>query len=58
MLQVIWSRIDGAPESLLHSQVEINGDWNTWMASKPAKVLSSELEWEAAEFPCYLHCAE
>ncbi|MFT7500821.1 MAG: hypothetical protein ACI85Z_001474 [Rheinheimera aquimaris] len=42
MLQVIWSRVDGAPESLLHSQVEINDDWNTWRASEPAKVLSPE----------------
>ena len=50
-LHVFWTRVGDAPESILHSTVDLDGDWGRWRASKPAEVLRPERPWEGADLP-------
>ena len=47
-LHVLWTRVGDAPESILHSTIDLSGDWMSWTESEPALVLSPELRWEGA----------
>ena len=40
-----------APEHLLHSTVELDGDWGTWSLSEPTSLLWPEEPWEGADLP-------
>lgn len=51
VLHVLWTRVGDAPESILHSTVELTADWNDWVASEPVVVLRPEHEWEGADAP-------
>lgn len=48
ILDVFWSRVGDAPESILHSQIDLTGDWMQWHESEPVLVLSPEHPWEGA----------
>ena len=48
---MLWTRLGDAPESLLHSTIELTDDWNTWAASDPEVVLRPERPWEGADAP-------
>jgi len=50
-LYVFWTRVGDAPETLLLSTIDINGDWNTWKESDPVEVLRPERDWEGADAP-------
>jgi len=50
-LHVFWTRVGDAPESILHSTVDLDGDWGRWRASEPAEVLRPERPWEGADLP-------
>lgn len=51
VLDVFWTRVGDAPESILHSTVELTPDWNEWSASDPTVVLRPEHDWEGADAP-------
>ena len=48
-LHVFWTRAGDAPESILHSTVELDDDWSTLSESSP--VLRPELDWEGVDAP-------
>lgn len=48
-LQVIWTRVGDAPEALLHSSIDMRGDWRTWTAEHHGVILQPERAWEGAE---------
>jgi hypothetical protein len=50
-LHVFWTRVGDAPESILHSTVEIAADWMTWSESPETVVLRPEHDWEGADAP-------
>ena len=39
------------PERILHSTVDLRGDWIGWKPSDPVTLLEPELPWEGAELP-------
>ncbi|MBC8363848.1 MAG: hypothetical protein H8E59_02470 [Actinobacteria bacterium] len=51
VLHVFWTRVGDAPEAILHSTVELAGDWATWRASGSVDVLRPERAWEGADLP-------
>lgn len=51
VLHVFWSRVGDAPESILHSTIDLSGDWMSWKASRASRVLLPELGWEGADEP-------
>lgn len=50
-LHVWWSRAGDAPESILHSTIDLRGDWMHWSPSPEQVVLAPELDWEGAAEP-------
>jgi len=50
-LHVLWSRVGDSPESILHSTIDLSGDWMSWDESEPTVVLTPELSWEGAGKP-------
>lgn len=50
-LHVFWTRVGDAPESILHSTIDIRGDWQQWRESEPTVVLRPERAWEGANSP-------
>lgn len=48
VLQVLWTRVGDAPESILHSTIDLSGDWMSWRESEPSLLLAPELSWEGA----------
>lgn len=50
-LHVFWTRVGDAPEAILHSTVDLDGDWGRWRASEPVEVLRPERAWEGADLP-------
>jgi hypothetical protein len=44
-LDVSWTRVGDAPESVLHSTIELAGDWSEWQASEVEVVLAPEYDW-------------
>jgi len=49
ILHVFWSRVGDTPESILHSTIDISGDWHTWKESEANRVLAPERDWEGAD---------
>jgi hypothetical protein len=53
-LQVFWSRVGDAPESILWSSVDLSADdWNDWAATAPVVILQPELPWEGSDLDLY-----
>lgn len=50
-LHVFWTQVGDAPESILHSTIDISGDWGNWQESKSTLVLKPETDWEGADAP-------
>jgi hypothetical protein len=50
-LHVFWTQVGDAPERILHSTIDISGDWSTWKESEPVEVLRPEHDWEGADAP-------
>lgn len=51
VLHVFWTRVGDAPESILHSTIELTDDWHDWTAGEPNVVLAPEHDWEGADAP-------
>jgi hypothetical protein len=52
ILHVFWTQVGDAPESILHSTIDLSGDWMTWRESPAEIVLRPERSWEGADAPC------
>lgn len=50
-LHMLYTRMGDRPESILHSTVDLTGDWLGWSASEPRVLMAPELPWEGAELP-------
>lgn len=50
-LHVFWTQVGDTPESILHSTIDISGDWSTWKESDANLVLAPERDWEGADAP-------
>ena len=50
-LDVYYTRIGDAPESILRSRIDLKRDWTEWKASEPTLVLRPEREWEGRDLP-------
>jgi hypothetical protein len=50
-LLVFWTRVGDAPEHVLLSTVDLDGDWKSWRAGDPIDVLWPEQDWEGADRP-------
>ena len=53
-LHVFWTRVGDAPEHILHSTIDIGGDWTasdmaTWQPAGPVSLLRPEEPWEGAD---------
>ncbi len=49
VLHVFWTRVGDTPEHILHSTIDLEGDWSTWIPSDPESVLAPEEAWEGAD---------
>lgn len=49
VLHVFWTRVGDAPEHVLHSTIDLAGDWSTWTPKGPQSVLWPEEAWEGAD---------
>lgn len=50
-LHVFWTRVGDAPEQILHSSIDLSGDWQGWRATPPVPLLRPEEPWEGAGLP-------
>jgi len=50
-LQVYYSRYGDRPERIVHSTIDLSGDFHKWTALKADEVLEPELKWEGADLP-------
>lgn len=50
-LDVFWTRVGEAPERILLSSIDLNGDWMGWRDGPATELLRPELEWEGAMAP-------
>jgi hypothetical protein len=50
-LDVFWTQVGQAPESILYSTIDLSGDWMAWRQSDPVEVLRPEHDWEGADAP-------
>ena len=50
-LHVFFTAIEDAPERIMHSMIELAGDWTTWRASPPVEVLKPQTDYECAQLP-------
>ncbi len=50
-LHVFWTQVGDAPESILHSTIDLSGNWMGWRESPPETVLRPERPWEGADAP-------
>ena len=51
VLEVLWTQVGDAPESILWSRVDLTGDWSTWQEGPAQVVLQPDGEWEGATAP-------
>ncbi len=51
VLQVFWTQVGLAPESILLSTIDLAGDWKSWRDSEPVETLRPEFDWEGADAP-------
>ncbi len=50
-LHVFWTQVGDAPESILHSTIDLTPDWLAWKESPAQTVLRPEHPWEGADAP-------
>ena len=50
-LHVFWTQVGDAPESILHSTINLSADWMSWKESPAQVVLRPEFAWEGADAP-------
>ena len=50
-LHVFWTQVGDVPERILHSTVELDGDWMDWRESDATEVMRPERPWEGADAP-------
>ena len=50
-LFVFWTQVGDAPESVLVSQIDLSGDWQSWRDGPATRILSPEHAWEGAGAP-------
>jgi len=50
-LHVFWTQVGDAPESILHSTIDLTPDWTAWQESPAQTVLRPEHPWEGADAP-------
>ena len=48
-LFVFWTQVGHAPERILLSTIDLDGDWQDWRASEPVEVLRPQRPWEGAD---------
>ena len=48
-LYVFWTQAGHAPERVLASTIDMEGDWLTWQESEPTEILRSERRWEGSD---------
>ncbi|MFQ5565424.1 MAG: hypothetical protein ACE5EU_03580 [Paracoccaceae bacterium] len=51
LLHLFYTRMGDRPERILHSTVDLRGDWLGWQAAAPATLLEPELPWEGVDLP-------
>ncbi len=51
VLQVFWTQVGLAPESVMLSTIDLSGDWNKWRETEPVEILRPEFDWEGADAP-------
>jgi hypothetical protein len=51
LLHIVFSVIGDAPESILHTTVQMTGDWDTWRIGPVSKVLVPETKYECPDLP-------
>lgn len=50
-LNVFWTQVGHAPESVLLSTIDLSKDWSEWRDSEPVEILRPEFPWEGADAP-------
>jgi hypothetical protein len=50
-MNVFFSGIGDAPEHIMMSTIDLQGDWNTWKASAPIDILTPETSYECPGLP-------
>ena len=50
-LQVFWTEVGNAPETILLSSIDLSSDWTGWQETAPIEILRPELDWEGADAP-------
>ena len=50
-LHVFWTQVGDVPERILHSTVELGGDWMGWQESDADEVMRPERPWEGGDAP-------
>ncbi|MEL0105780.1 MAG: hypothetical protein VW802_02410 [Rhodospirillaceae bacterium] len=50
-LQVFWTQVGLAPETIMLSTIDLSGDWMSWKETAPVEVLRPEHDWEGADAP-------
>ena len=50
-LHVWWTRVGDAPESILHSTIDLTGDWMSWSNSEAVAALAPERAYEGSDLP-------
>lgn len=50
-LHVFWTQVGHAPESILHSTIDVSLPWAEWKETEGVEVLRPERDWEGANQP-------
>ncbi len=50
-LHLFYTCIGDKPESILHSTLDVNDDWQNWRSGKATVILQPEMQWEGADLP-------
>jgi hypothetical protein len=51
LLHIVFSAIGEAPESILHTTLEMKGDWDTWRIGPVSQLLVPEMTYECPDLP-------
>lgn len=50
-MNVFWTQVGQAPESILLSTIDLSTNWSEWKDSEPIEILRPEFSWEGADAP-------
>ncbi len=50
-LHVFWTQAGHAPERILHTRIDMDGDWLSWKQTQSREILRPETAWEGANLP-------